>query len=198
MFKRICKITFITHGATVYSLEGIINDTQKYPKLNDFGETEIEKVCEYLEERGVAYDKIYTSPNACCVESAQIIAKTFKKKPITIDLVPRNHGVWHGMSYADLFREKGGKALTETPEKGEALKDFNKRVETIINNLVKENKGTRIIVVTTPEVVQSALANTLKLAPQNQHKMLIKTGSLTQISYFDGWSSVIYSDYSPL
>ena len=197
MFKRICKITFITHGATVYSLDGIINDTQKYPKLNDFGETEIEKVCEFLEERGVAYDKIYTSPNACCVESAQTIAKMFKQKPITIDLVPRNHGVWHGMSYADLFKEKGRKALAETPEKGEALKDFNKRVEKIITNLVKENKGTRIIVVTTPEIVQSALANTLKLAPQNQHKMLIKTGSLTQISYFDGWSSVIYSDYSP-
>ena len=75
MFKRICKITFITHGATVYSLDGIINDTLKYPKLNEFGEEEIEKVCEYLEKRGVSYDKIYTSPNACCTQSAQIIAK---------------------------------------------------------------------------------------------------------------------------
>ena len=119
MFKRICKITFITHGATVYSLHGIINHTQKYPKLNDFGETEIEKVCEFLEERGVAYDKIYTSPDACCVESAQTIAKMFKQKPITIDLVPRNHGVWHGMSYADLFKEKGQKAFRACCRRGE-------------------------------------------------------------------------------
>ena len=44
MFNRICKITFITHGATVYSLDGIINNTLKYPKLNDFGEEEIQKV----------------------------------------------------------------------------------------------------------------------------------------------------------
>lgn len=198
MFKRICKITFITHGATVYSLDGIINDTLKYPKLNDFGEDEVEKVCGYLEERGVAYDRIYTSPNACCIQSAQIIAKMFKQKPTTIDLTSRNHGVWQGMTYMDLFRENGGKILAETPEKGEALKDFNKRVDNLIQNLVKENKGTRIIVVTTPEVVQAAIANTLKLTPVNQHKMLIKTGSLTQISYFEGWSSVIYSDYSPL
>ena len=77
MFKRICKITFIAHGATVYSQEGIINDTLKYPKLNEFGEEEIEKICEYLKKRGVSYDKIYTSPNACCIESAQIIAKLF-------------------------------------------------------------------------------------------------------------------------
>ena len=84
MFKRICKITFITHGATVYSLDGIINDTLKYPKLNEFGEEEIEKVCDYLEKRGVAYDKIYTSPNACCTQSAQIIAKLFKQKLLKI------------------------------------------------------------------------------------------------------------------
>ena len=63
MFKRICKITFITHGATVYSQEGIINDSLKYPKLNELGEEEIEKVCEYLEKRGVSYDKIYLVNN---------------------------------------------------------------------------------------------------------------------------------------
>ena len=80
MFKRICKITFISQGATVYTQDGIINDTLKYPKLNDLGENEIEKVCEYLEKRGVSYDKIYSSPNSACIQSAQIIAKLFKQK----------------------------------------------------------------------------------------------------------------------
>ena len=198
MFKRRCKITFITHGATVHSMDGIINNNLKYPKLNEFGEEEIEKVCEYLEQRGVAYDKIYTSPNACCTESAHTIAKLFKQKPETIDLIPRNHGAWHGHSLADLFKEFGSNALTHTPENGESLEDFNKRVDKIINKLVKENKGNRIIVVTTPGVVQAVIAKVLQLKPENQHKVLIKTGSLTQISYFDGWSSLIYSDYSPL
>ena len=198
MFKRICKITFITHGATVYSLDGIINDTLKYPKLNDFGEEEIEKVCEYLQKRGVAYDMIYTSPNACCMQSAQVIAKLFKQKVISLDLKQRNHGVWHGTFFADLFKEKGKNILSETPENGESIEDFNKRVDKVIKNLVKENKGNRIIIVTTPEVIQSALANTLGISAKNQYKNLIKTGSLTQISYFDGWASVIYSDYKPL
>lgn len=198
MFKRICKITFITHGATVYSLDGIINDTLKYPKLNDYGEEEIEKVCEYLKKREVSYDKIYTSPNACCTETAQIIAKLFKQKAIPIDLTQRNHGVWHGSFYIDLFKELGAEALTQTPEKGEALTDFNKRVSDTIDKIVKENKGNRIIIVTTPEVVQAEIANVLGIMPKNQHKTLIKTGSLTQISYFEGWSSLIYSDYTPL
>ena len=198
MFKRICKITFITHGATVHTQDGIINDSIKSPKLNDFGEEEIEKVCEYLEKRGVAYDRIYSSPNACCMESARIIAKMFKQKPTEIELTSRNHGVWHGLSFIDLFKEHGKKALTLTPENGEALKDFNKRIHSIIKKLIKENKGNRIIIVTTPEIVQSAIATALELKPENQHKSLIKTGSLTQISYFEGWASVIYSDYCPL
>ena len=198
MFKRKCKITFISHGATVYSMDGIVNDTLKYPKINELGEEEIERVCEVLKNRGVAYDNIYTSPNACCAETAAIVAKMFKQKPIDIDLTQRNHGVWQGCLYADLFKEHGSTILTQTPENGESITDFNKRISKTIDKLVKENKGNRIIVVTTPEVIQSALAKTLDLTPENQHKILIKTGSLTQISYFEGWSSVIYANYKPL
>ena len=198
MFKRRCKITFIAHGATVYSLDGIINNTLKYPKINEIGEEEIEKVCEYLKKRGVAYDKIYTSPNACCVESANIIAKMFKQKPTSIDLKPRNYGNWQGLSATDLIKAHGINFFTETPENGETLKDFNKRISDTIETLIKDNTGNRIIIVTTPDVIQSAIANTLGLTPKNQHKNLIKTGTLTQISYFEGWSSLIYSDYSPL
>ena len=198
MFKRICKITFVTHGATVYTMDGIISNAVKYPKLNDFGEEEVEKVCEYLTKRGVAYDNIYSGPNAVCLQTAQTIAKLFKQKATTINLSSRNFGVWNGLSYSDIFKEYGAQALTQTPENGESLSDFNKRVNKTIDGLIKENKGNRIIIVTTPEVVCACVAKALGLTQANQHKILIKTGSLTQISYFKGWSSVIYSDYKPL
>lgn len=198
MFKRICKITFISHGATIYSLAGIINDNLKSPKLNDIGEDEIEKVCEYLEKRAVAYDNIYTSPYAYCIESAQIVAKTFKEKPKTIELLSRQHGDWQGSTWNDLFKENGSLLFTKVPKNGESLDIFNKRIWKFIKNLVKENKGQRIIVVTTPEIIQSALAQALELSPENQHRVLIKSGSITQISYFEGWASVIYSNYAPL
>lgn len=199
MFKRKCKITFITHGATVHSMEGILSDSEKYPKLNDVGEEEIEKVCEYLKERGVAYDKIYTSPSTRCSQSAQIIAKLFKTKTMPINLSSRKYGEWSGQSIADLYEKYGDEFLTKDPENGESLKDFNKRVKDMLKKLINENHGNRIIVVTTPDVVSSAIAQTLELKPKSQFKLLIKTGSLTQISYFEAdWSSIIYSDYMPL
>ena len=95
----------------------------------------------------------------------------------------------HCLVYMDDIGEQG--AFISLTVKGKD--DFK-----AIDKLIKENKGNRIIIVTTPGVVQSAIANALSLTPDNQHKMLIKTGSLTQISYFEGWSSVIYSDYTPL
>ena len=199
VFKRKCKITFITHGATVHSMDGIISDSEKYPKLNEFGEEEIEKVCKYLKMRAVHYDKIYASPSARCTQSAQIIAKLFKKRVTTIDLPARRYGEWSGLSFQDVYDKYGEKIVNQTPQNGEALNDFNKRVADILWNLIEENRGSRIIVVTTPDVVQSAIAQTLELSPENQFKALIKTGSLTQISYFeDNWSSIIYSDYVPL
>ncbi len=199
MFKRKCKITFITHGATVHSMDGILSDSEKFPKINDIGEEEIEKVCEYLTKRGVHYDKIYTSSSTRCTQSAQIVAKLFKKRITTIDLPSRKLGEWSGQSFNDIYNEFGSQAAVITPEGGEGLDCFNKRVASVIEKLVEENQGNRIIVVTTPDVVQAAIALTLNLTPENQFKTLIKTGSLTQISYFvDSWSSVIYSDYMPL
>ena len=199
MFKRKCKITFITHGATVHSLDGIISDTDKYPKLSEFGEEEIVKVCEYLEGRAVPYDTIYTSSSARCVQSAQIIAKLFKKKITTIDLPSRKYGEIAGQVFSEYVEKNGIEAIVKKIPGGESLKVFNKRVSDLIDKLVEENKGNRIIVVTTPDVVQAAIAKTLDLKPDSQFKILIKTGSLTQISYFEGeWSSIIYSDFMPI
>lgn len=199
MLKRKCKITFITHGTTVHTMDGILSDSEKFPKINDIGEDEIEKVCEYLTKRGVHYDKIYTSPSTRCTQSAQIVAKLFKKRITLLDLPSRKLGEWSGQTFNDIYKEFGAHVISTTPKGGEALEDFNKRVGEIINKLIEENHGNRIIVVTTPDVVQAAVALTLNLTPENQFKMLIKTGSLTQISYFvDNWSSIIYSDYMPL
>ena len=199
MFKRKCKITFITHGATVHTMDGIISDSEKFPKLNDIGEDEIEKVCEYLNNRAVHYDKIYSSTSARCTQSAQIVAKLFKKRITTIDLPPRKPGEWNGQSYNDIYKQYGTHSIAHKPKGGEGLKEFNKRVNDVIQKLIEENRGNRIIVVTTPDVVQAAIALTLELSPENQFKTLVKTGSLTQISYFeDNWSSIIYSDYMPL
>ena len=51
-FNRKCKITFICHGATIYSEEGRFSDAQNYPPLSDSGIDEMKNLIEYLKTEG--------------------------------------------------------------------------------------------------------------------------------------------------
>lgn len=206
MFNRKCKITFISHGATVYSEENRISDNDHYPPINESGEEEIKKICEWLRKRAIKNDKIYTSPSLRSIQSTQLIAKVFKKDfEILESLTSRKYGVWSGLTF-DYIEEKYPQMLEQLhanpcsfcPDKGEAVLAFNKRVSKIIKKIVNENIGNRVIIVTHPDVIQAAISKAIQLPPQHQAKVYIKTGSATQISYFESWSSLVYSGYIPL
>lgn len=201
MLKRKCKITFIAHGATIHSQEGIISDSEKYPPLTEHGHEEMKKVCEYIKKRGIRDNKILCSPAVRCVQSAQDICNVFKQDyEVLEELKVRKCGILNGKSFNSVIKKYPNNPTLAALdfEDGESLAYFNARVMNTIDKLVSENIGNRLIIVTYPSVIQSVVAGILDIPAENQAKVLIKTGSLTQISVFDGWSSLIYSGYVPL
>lgn len=172
MFTRKCKITFIAHGATIYTEENRISDKENYPPITESGEQEIETICEWLKKKGLKTDRIYSSPALRTVQSAEIISKALKKDFETLD---------------ELLSKKQ-----------DELSEFSKNVAKVIKNVVEDNIGNRIIVVTHPEVIQAAISSAIKLPAKNQTNIYIRTGSASQISYFEDWSSLMYSGYIPL
>ena len=99
-FDRKCKITFICHGATIYSDEFRVSDNEVYPPLNDAGQEEIDRICEFLKRRGVKNDIIYSSSAARTVQSAKLISKIYKQDfEIIEDLKPRMCGEWNGLTF---------------------------------------------------------------------------------------------------
>ncbi len=205
-FSRKCKITYISHGATIYSEEGRFSDVLNYPQLNDAGQEEVEKITEFLRNRGIKNDKIYTSPATRTIQTAQVIAKLYKKNYEVIDdLTPRKCGTFNGLTYEQIeekYPEDFDKLINDpslpVPADAEALNDFVKRVDTIIDRIVNENISNRIIIVTTPDIIKAAICSALNIPASSMPKIYIKTGSATQISYFESWQSLIYSDYTPL
>ena len=206
MLNRKCKITFICHGATVNSEENRFSDKENYPPLNDAGQEEIEKICQWLKKRAIKNDKIYTSASLRAVQSAQMISKVFKKDiEILDDLHSRRRGIWSGLTlelieckYPQQLEQSLANPCSYCPDGGETIIDFNKRVSKIIKKAVDENTGNRVIIVAGFDVIQSAISKAIKLPPKNQNSIYIKTGSATQISYFDGWASLMYSGQVPL
>lgn len=205
-FHRKCKITFVCHGATIYSEEGRFSDAENYPPLSELGVEEIEALTKYFKARGVKNDVIYASPSIRTVQSAMMIAKLFKQEyEIVDDLKTRACGKWNGLTYTQIMEKYPDgftKILTEpdktTVAEAESSVAFISRVKKVIDELVAKNIGNRIIIVTHPEVIQAAICAALEIPADKLPKIFIRTGSATQISYFDEWASLVYSDYVPL
>lgn len=205
-FNRKCKITFICHGATIYSEEGRFSDAENYPPLSELGVEEMENLAKYLKSRGVKNDVIYTSPSIRTVQSAMMVAKVFKKDYVVVDeLKTRNCGKWNGLTFNQILEKypKGFENILKYPNKktdadAESSIEFIERVKKSIDELVNQNIGNRIIIVTHPEVIQAAICAALDIPADKLPKIFIRTGSATQISYFEDWASLVYSGYVPL
>jgi broad specificity phosphatase PhoE len=205
-FHRKCKITFICHGATIYSEEGRFSDAENYPPLSELGVEEMETLSKYLKARGVKNDIIYTSPSIRTIQSAMMVAKVFKKDYVILDeLKTRACGEWNGLTFSQVLKKypEGIANILSNPDKttmagAESSVEFISRVKKVIDGLVAQNIGNRIIIVTHPEVIQAAICAALDIPADKLPKIFIRTGSATQISYFDSWASLVYSDYVPL
>jgi len=205
-FDRKCKITFICHGATIYSEEGRFSDAENYPPLSELGVEEMNNLVKYLKERRVKNDAIYTSPSIRTVQSAMMVAKLFKKEYEVVDeLKSRACGKWNGLTFGQILEKypTGFADILKYPDKktvagAESSIEFITRIKQVIDELVEKNLGNRIIIVTHPEVIQAAICAALDIPADKLPKIYIRTGSVTQISYFKEWSSLVYSDYVPL
>ena len=205
-FNRKCKITFICHGATIYSEEGRISEAENYPPLSELGVEEMEALTKYLKSRAVKNDVIYTSHAVRTRQSAMMISKLFKKDYVVVDdLTSRRLGQWNGMTVGQILEKypDGIQDLLLHPNKNadsvvETSDEFVARIKAVIDRLVEENVGNRIIIVTYPEVIQAAICGALEIPADKLSKIFIRTGSATQITYFEKWSSLVYSDHVPL
>lgn len=205
-FSRKCKITFICHGATIYSEENRLSDVENYPQLSELGQDEVERITEYLRRRAVKNDVIYTSPSVRTMQTAKVISKLYKEEALVLeDLHPRKCGKLNGLTleqietkYPDLLESWFNNQEYDEDLEAESINDFIARVKKIIDEVVAQNEGNRVIIVTHPDVIQAAICAALEMPANKIAKIFIRTGSATQISYYEKWSSLVYSDYTPL
>lgn len=205
-FNRKCKITFISHGATIYSDEMRFSDTENYPPINENGYEEMTKICDFLKKRGIKNDKIYSSAATRALQSAKMVSRVYKKDvEILENLTPRQCGSFNGKTFEQIETQHPDvlEQLISCPDKcipedSESTTDFINRVSSIIEKVVNENEGNRIIIVTHPDVIKAAICDALDIPHTSFQRIYIKTGSATQISYYERWKSLVYSDYTPL
>ena len=135
MIKRRCKITYIRHGATIYTEADRLSDKENYPPLNEAGKEEMEAVSQWIKKRGVMVDKIFCSPETRVTQSARILSKVCKQDfEIIPDLTAKLSGTWSGLSFEQI-EEKYPKELEAyhndrgnfVMPNGESMIQFNER-----------------------------------------------------------------------
>ena len=206
MFNRLCKIIFVRHGATCYSEENRLYDSEDYPPLNEQGKEETQKIIKWLQETCPNVDAIYTSSALRAIQSTRIIAKSYKLDFDILDtLQERKSGIWGGLTYGqiqekypELFSDYQKDPSHFVLQGAESRMDINKRVGKIIDEIMQANTYKTVLIVTHSGVIQSAISHALQIEPIHQNKIYIPTGSATQISYFNNWASLVYSGYVPL
>ena len=205
MFNRKCKITYIAHGSTIFTENHKLSSGSQYPPINKNGEQQMYKIVEFIKNRGVKNDKIISGPSLCTIQSSEIIAEELKKEFVIDEaLSPRLYGEWEGLTfeqikkkYPDFSDNDPFQILLKTPEKGESLADFNNRIKVAIDNVIEYNLEKRLIVVTHPVIIRAAICLALNIPIEQQYNIYVRTGSANQISYFNNWSVLKYSNYVP-
>lgn len=206
LFKRKCKITFIAHGATLYTEENRICDKESHPPLNEQGQEEAELIAKWIAQRSPQVDKIYTGASLSCIQTAKFVAKEYGQDfEICPELRNQEFGEWKGLSYAEVEKRYPQQLqkyhdLTSSyaPEGGETLLEFDTRVENTVNAIIDANLTKRIVIVTHSNFIRAAIRNALEIPVENQNRVFIPTGSASQIKYYKGWNILMYSGHVPL
>jgi len=206
MFRRKCKITFIRHGSTIYSDENRLSDNLNYPPLSELGKVEAARIAEWVEKRSPKVDKIYTSSDVRAIQTCKFIAQEYKKDFEILDnLYSRRSGKWNGLTfdqiekqYPEELKQYHENRAEYWPENGETNVQLSERVRAAVSNLIAENIGKRIIIVTNGDVIQSEICSALGIPIANMGRIYIPCGSASQLSYFEDWTSLVYCGHVPL
>jgi broad specificity phosphatase PhoE len=183
-------VFLIRHGESNYNREGRIQGDSDFAKLTEHGVVQSELLKKRLDKE--RFDAMYSSPLRRAMESSHIVRPKGMDILIDEDLKERNFGelegkIWEHMEEQrpDVYNEyRVSKGLSGV-KGAEGSEELQKRAWTCFREIVKENQGEKILVVTHGgfiAVIMSTITNT----PLNlRGRFSSKNGSITVINYSD-------------
>lgn len=190
-------VIFIRHGTTDFP-EDMVYKGDNGPVLNEEGRNQANRLGEWI--RGEEIAMLLVSPSRRTVETASPIAKALDLEyKIMDDLRERSFGIWEGLTFAEiesLYPEGLSKwkkdPISYTPDGGESIIDLRKRVDSVVQFIIQEYKGKRVMVVTHMGPIRVAVAQALQIPLTNYRHVQIHPASATRIDYGITAANLIY------
>ncbi|MBU4376307.1 MAG: histidine phosphatase family protein [Candidatus Omnitrophica bacterium] len=176
------KLIIIRHGITDWSL------AKKYcghtdMELNDIGRRQAAELCEALKNEKI--NAVYSSGAKRALQFARI---AFGEFPVTVmtGLNEMDFGVFEGLTYEEIMREYpeiyskwiDNPHNVNIPE-GENMKDFIKRIETPLNEIIRQNANKTIALITHAGTIKAIISDILEI--EDMWKTRLEWGSVCAV-----------------
>ncbi len=135
------------------------------------------------------WDIVISSPLQCCSEFAELIAS---EDDIELDINDQlkeiDYGLWDGLppneilkSDAELLHQWSLSPTTITPPDGEDYHLFQGRILAAFKNLIEENQGQRILLISHAGVIRIILMHILGMPNEKLFSLPVAYGSLSKL-----------------
>lgn len=161
-------IYIVRHGETDNNKKRVLQGRSNLP-LNAAGVKQAEKVKEYFSEKGIRFDKVYSSPLIRAIKTAQIITGEELDNFIVDDhLLEMDYGPYEGCSLLDpppeIIEFFSDFVNNPAPEGMENLPDLVARMGRFMESLKKE--GDQTILISTHAIAMKGILE--HLTPQSK------------------------------
>jgi len=153
--------------------------------LTEKGIKQAKTIAKFLKPMKISI--VYTSPIERALKTAEIVAK-HNSVDCKIDerLIELDMGKFTGIQYDKIFKSHGNVFLKfyegqiEIAHNGvETFSQVNKRVQSMVDHVLKEHHDENVVLVTHMDPIKSILATIMDLKPQSLFELIIANGSLT-------------------
>ena len=145
--------------------------------------------------KGQGLSVVYCSGLARAVQSAEIIAKSYRLSPIIVtDLCERSFGLWEGMTFAEIkerypeeFASWASNPLAYSPMGGETTVEVRDRVIGAIETILREHSGQDVAVVAHGGVNRIILCHILGIPLRNIFRIEQDYAALNIIEFWENY-----------
>jgi probable phosphoglycerate mutase len=144
-----------------------------------------------------AVDAVYTSPLERAKETAAPIGRITGHRPrVERGLLECDFGDWTGASLRRLMRKREWRTIQRAPSTfrfpgGESFPEMQHRMVTTLDRLRDAHPGRTIVCVSHADPIKAALAHALGTHLDLFQRIVISTGAISVVTWFDGGPPVV-------
>lgn len=184
-------VDLLRHGRSISNAQNRFSNIIEEP-LSNSAYFELEKLKEILKH--FKYRKIYSSPYKRCLDTARYICNNSNLTKIEVvdSIREMNMGPWNGMSSREIEKKypEEWQIWKKAPDKLylnhlESVAEVSERALSWFTNLIDEENGSSILVVTHAIIIRAILAHYKKISLSDFRKIRVPNLKIYRLQHFN-------------